>query len=90
LMQHMLQELAAQYKSGQITDSDYREVLDSLTEKLKAVKVEATGKEAMAVKAPAKKPAKKPKPRPKPKPPKKPIKPAKAAKKKKPKKKGKK
>jgi len=87
LMQHMLQELAAQYKSGQITDSDYREVLDSLTEKLKAVKVEATGKEAMALKAPAKKPVKKPKP--KPKPPKKPIKPAKAAKKKKPKKKGK-
>ncbi|MEM0360034.1 MAG: hypothetical protein QXK06_01685, partial [Candidatus Diapherotrites archaeon] len=46
MIQFMLKELKAQYEKGEIIDSDYREALDSLTNRLASVKLKASEEEA--------------------------------------------
>jgi hypothetical protein len=46
MIQFMLKELKEQYDKGEIVDSDYREALDSLTNRLASVKSEASNGEA--------------------------------------------
>ncbi|MFH1234896.1 MAG: S16 family serine protease [Candidatus Diapherotrites archaeon] len=46
MIQFMLKELKEQYDKGEIVDADYREALDSLTNRLSSVKSEASDEEA--------------------------------------------
>lgn len=46
MIQYMLKELKRQYREGEIVDKDYREILNSLSQRLVAVKTEAGKEEA--------------------------------------------